>query len=586
MSVADLFVPERISLLLAAATLVGLGAWLFFLDVSNRAQRVFALLLLLRGLTFLVGPLRSAADTARDSVLWATLAPYTIIPVVPIVIYFLSVYPRRRGLARFRAGPFALFALTLALLAWYVADHASYATITPTVPAGYAEYGPLFVLQALRLPALAMAGLVLAQEYRKNPKGSLGFSLFLMVAGFTLNALFDGTLAAFDLVKALQDPGTPWFPWDWARWWLPVVALPIGVATCGSLVPVLGRARKDPELQEVTRFFFAAVPLALASPFITLLPYAQAPEHTTFVMGVWRLLVPLLLAYALMRYQLFGIDLRLKAGVRRAILVGVFVGVFFLITEAAEALVSEDRAPLFGIAAAGLLAVMGKPIQTFAERAANGVMPDTQPVERLGSQARFRMYLHQFELVQQDGAVSPKERRMLGQLATLLDLRPGEAEAIEAGAMPARDDPAPPRDKAPASHKVRRSVVVLGSALVIGAGAAVLEARANASSFGTGLVTAAIVALLLGPLESLSQRMTRRPLDPAKREAMRAALADAWADGELSERDVAFLAALQKRLRVSKGDRRRIEAEVRGQPARRMRRRPGRPLPSGASSSR
>lgn len=573
MSVAELFGPDWISIWATGACFVLLGIGLFLLDVSNRAQRLFALILGLRGVTFFAAPLRFEAETVHSSVLWANLAPYAIVPLAPLVVYFLSLYPRPRGLARTRWGPALLLLTSLAFLLWYLLDHESYAATTSTSPANYTQYGPLFLLTGLRLPLLAAAGFVLAFEYRKHPKGSLGFSLFLLVAGFTLNGLFDGTAAILDLDAALSNPQTAWFPWTWTRWWLPGLALPISLATCGLLIPVVLRARRDPELQEVTRFFFAAVPLAILTPFVRVLPYAGAEDHATFVLGVWRLLIPFLLAYALMRYQLFGIDLRVKAGVKRAILVALFVGVFFLISEAAEALVlqmggglvSDDLGVVFGIASAAGLAVLGKPIQRLADRAANGVMPDTQPIEKLGSQARFRLYRDQFLLVQQDGRVSGKERRMLTRLAAVLAITEDEAMDLELGEMPPRDEPAPPRPKRSVSTVARSVVAVLGTAAVFGAVSAILETLANPSSFATGLVTAAFVALLLGPIESLSERVTRRrKLNPAKEQAMRDALADAWADGNLSDRDEAFLAALQKRLGVSKAERKRIETEMLG----------------------
>lgn len=573
MSFADLLAPETISLVIVGSGFVLLGLALFLLDVSNKAQRIFALVLILRGATFFISPLRSVAETPREATLWANLLPYAILPVVPGLVYFLGSYPTRRGLGRLPGGSTALLLVTLGLVGWYLLDHAKYHVLGPGIPPAYVGYGPLFLLQGVRLPVLALAGYVLASDYVKEPKGSRGFSLFLMVVGFTLNGLFDGTVASIDLWRQLDDPDRVWIAWEWSRWILPVAALPIALAACVRLLPVLMRSRTDRELNEVGRFFFAAVPLALVSPFILLLDYDAAPQHTTFVMGVWRLLVPILLAYALMRYQLFGIDLRIKAGVKRAILVGLFVGVFFVISQAAQALVSADKAPLFGVVSASLLAVLGKPIQTFAERAANGVMPDTQPIEKLGSQARFRLYREQFQLVQQDGAVSPKERRMLTRLAKYLGIHENEALDIELGETPTRADPPPPREPRSVSQVARTIVAVLGTAAVFGGISAVLEALFDPSSFAVGLVTAAFVALLLGPIEGLAERLTRRRrLSPAKEAALRDALRDAWADGSLSERDVAFLAALQKRLRIGKAARKRIEAEVfaeaTGKPAR------------------
>ncbi len=579
MATAELLGPGWIPLWLAGIALIGLALLLAGLDIGNRAQRAFALLLTLRGLTFLIAPMRGEAEDVQASVLWTNLGVYAVLPLAPLAIYFVSLYPRPRGLAKTWWGRLALLGGTAAVVGLYLANHAAYATTTTAVPVRVDEYGPLVLLVGLRLPAFAFAGLVLALDYRRHPTGSSGFSLFLLVAGFTLNGLYDGTTAALNLFADLTGPPIDWLPWAWGLSILPVLALPLAVASCVALLPVLLRSRTDRELQEIGRFFFVAVPLAVLSGFAGLLGISRLDD---LALGTWRLVLPLAATYALMRYQLFSIDIRLKAGVKRAILVALFVGVFFLISEAAEALVSADKAPLFGVVSASLLAVLGKPIQRLADRAANGVMPDTQPIEKLGSQARFQLYRDQFLLVQQDRRVSPKERRMLTRLAAVLTITEDEADDLELGEMPTRDEPAPPRPKRSASRIARSVVAVLGTAAVFGGVSAILEALANPSSFATGLVTAAFVALLLGPIESLSERLTRRrELNPAKEQAMRDALADAWADGNLSGRDEAFLAALQKRLGASKADRRRIEAEVLGPGAApRPRRARPRPTPS------
>lgn len=590
MSAAELFGPDWIPVWATGISFALLAIALFLLDVGNRAQRIFALVMALRGLTFFAAPLRFEATTVRESVLWATLAPYAIVPLVPLVVYFLCLYPERRWLAKTRWGPPFLLLASAGLTAWYFLDHASYATITATNPALYVEYGPLFLLTGLRLPLLVGAGLVLARDYLKDPKGSRGFSLFLLVAAFTLNGLFDGVAAVLDLTAALSDPATSWWPWTWTRWWLPVLALPLALATCLSLFPVLALARQDRELQEITRFLFIAVPLALVTPLVRLLPHAGAEDNVTFLMGVWRLLIPFLLAYALLRYQLFDIDIRLKAGVRRAIIVGAFTVTFFLVSEAAESLVQGNRGPLFGIASAGFLALAARPVQGFAGRISDRFMPDTKPIAEQSYDERLRFYLEQYRLIQQDGLVTPKERAMLMRLQVTLALPDdavydletmGRVEGAKAASKSKASHPnAPAAPKDSRLELVIRGTLVAGTmALFFGMLSQGLEVVLPLPNVLAGFLSAALVAVLLGPLETLADRLTHR-LDPKaateakdekeRRAAFTAALTTALEDGSLSERDLVYLASLQERLRISGTTRWRLERQAKA-PLRRQR---------------
>lgn len=577
MNLDVLLTPNLVTIWVTGLAMLALAIALFFLDLSNQAQRIFALLIALRGLTFIVGPLRAAAESIEQAVLWATLAPYLVIPLVPVVITFLCLYPRRRGLARLRGGLPLLGLATLGLLAWYLIDHGAYASVRAIPGAPYGEPGPLFLFNALRLPVFALAGFILAGDYKKNPRGSAGFSQFLIVAAFALNGLYDGITAALSLQGALQSGGAGTSLYAWTSAWAPPLAALIALATCLRLVPVLRQARHTPDLQEVTRFFVIAIPLAALSPFADRLPLAEAGDLSTFFLGFWRLTIPLLVAYALMRYQLFELDLGLKASVRRGIILGSFTVVFFFVSEAAEALLQGDRGPLFGVLGAGLLALTARPVQRFADQAAQRFMPEVKPIAQQTYAERLAFYLEQFRLLSQDGRVTPKERRLLNRLRNTLSLEESETQAIEAtGRIPAAKVapvPEPSPTNATRLQRVLNGVVVAGAlALVFGMLSEGIESIVPLSNAVAGFLTAALVALSLGPLESLAQRISER-IDPvaraaaadarAKRRTFYAAMRTALEDGALSERDLDYLGGLQHRLGISASVRWAIERKAR-----------------------
>lgn len=572
-----LLTPDLVTIWVTGLAMLALAISLFFLDVSNQAQRMFALLIALRGLTFIVGPLRSASQSIEQAVLWATLAPYLVIPLVPVVIAFLCLYPRRRGLARLPGGLPVLGLATLGLLTWYLVDHSAYAAVRPIARAPYGDPGPLYLFNALRLPVFAFAGFILAGDYKKNPRGSAGFSQFLIVAAFVLNGLYDGITSGLGLVKALEAGSVGTSISAWTSAWVPPIAGVIALATCLRLIPVLRQARNTPDLQEVTRFFVIAIPLAALSPFADRLPLAEAGDISTFFLGFWRLTIPLLVAYALMRYQLFELDLGIKASVRRGIILGSFTVVFFFVSEAAEGLLQGDRGPLFGVGAAGLLALAARPVQRFADGAAQRFMPEVKPIAQQTYAERLAFYLEQYRLLAQDGTVTPKERRLLNRLRRTLSLEESEAQSIEdTGRLPsvqATSLPEAPAAQASRFQRVLNGVVIAGAlALVFGMLSEGIESIVPLSNAVAGFITAALVAFSLGPLEALAQRIGER-IDPAaraaaadareKRRAFYAAMRTALEDGSLSERDLDYLGGLQHRLGISASVRWAIERKAR-----------------------
>lgn len=582
MSVAELLNPTWITTVPVGIALLALAVWLYALDIGNIAQRVFAALLALRGLTFLVGPLRSVSETAHMSAVWLSIAPYLHIAAVPLVIAFLSYYPKRRGIARWKHGGIALAALALGLELWYFVDHSAFWTIVVATPAQASPSGPLFILSALRLPGLAVIGLVLAGDYRRNPLGSSGFSLFLIAAAFTMTGLFDGITAAIGLEKALPVTANALMPWGWASLFLPVLSLPIALLACVRLLPVLKLARTNTELQEIGRFFFVATPLAVLSPFAAFVPGPTGADLSTFMLITWRLLFAFIVAYALMRYQLFDIDLQLKAGVRRGIILAAFTITFFMVSEAAESFVAGGRGTWFGIASAGFLALAARPIQSFAGRAADKFMPDTKPIAEQTYVERLQFYLDQFQLISLDGAVSAKERKMLTRLQATLSLTPEVTGQLEAtGKLPHSALKSSVAKKAnpktgPADSglelAIRAALVTGAMALFFGMLSQGIETIIPLSSNVAGLIAAALVAVLLGPLESLADRLTHRVNPKAATEArdqkerhatFQAALNTAFEDGSLSAQDLEYLAGLQEKLAIPAATRWRMEQTAR-----------------------
>lgn len=139
----------------------------------------------------------------------------------------------------------------------------------------------------------------------------------------------------------------------------------------------------------------------------------------------------LLLSYGILKVQLFDIDLRIKRGLRRSTVAAVFVAVFFVVEQIAQNYLSARFGLLLGAVAAGLTLFAFSHIHNFAERVANGAMPNVAPTPEYLAYRKLEVYRAAFEDLYGENGVSDKERAMLDHLRAKLGIRPGDAQAIE-----------------------------------------------------------------------------------------------------------------------------------------------------------
>lgn len=141
------------------------------------------------------------------------------------------------------------------------------------------------------------------------------------------------------------------------------------------------------------------------------------------------LYVPLI-AYGILRFQLFDIDLKIKRTLVASTVGGAFLAVFFVVTQVAQNYLAQYGV-LAGGAAAGLLLFAVTPLQRAVERVANKAMPNTSATPEYLTFKKFEVYRAAFEGVLEDGKVSAKERAMLVALQAKLGIGAADAEALE-----------------------------------------------------------------------------------------------------------------------------------------------------------
>jgi hypothetical protein len=161
---------------------------------------------------------------------------------------------------------------------------------------------------------------------------------------------------------------------------------------------------------------------AVVDPNATGLPY--------LVYALGTLLAAPLIAYGILRTQLFDIDLKIRWTIRQSTVAAVFVAVFYVVTEAADRYLASEFGNWLGLLATAILVLFLTPVQRFAERVATIAMPGTEDTPEYAAYRKLQVY----EAALQDalpGGVSSKERALLEHLRDSLGIAVADAAALE-----------------------------------------------------------------------------------------------------------------------------------------------------------
>ena len=148
---------------------------------------------------------------------------------------------------------------------------------------------------------------------------------------------------------------------------------------------------------------------------------------------VWSIYIPLL-AYAILKYQLFSIDLRLRFALRQGSAGALIAAVFLVMSEALESVAAVDGL-VAGVLLAMLVAVLLRPAQTLAERFVAKLMPDVNPNDAYLEERRLAIFKAALEGAAIDGEISRDEREVLNRLQSELSLDAGLTGRLEREAL-------------------------------------------------------------------------------------------------------------------------------------------------------
>lgn len=142
--------------------------------------------------------------------------------------------------------------------------------------------------------------------------------------------------------------------------------------------------------------------------------------------GLSRLAGVAILAYAIVRHQLLGIDVKLRWGISKTTVAGAFIAVFFVASELAQQFFGETLGSSYvGILAAGALVFAIAPLSSLADRLAEKAVPVAGPASVDGSVDAYRRAVR----LAMRGGITREEEHDLAFLADRLGV--GAKRALE-----------------------------------------------------------------------------------------------------------------------------------------------------------
>jgi hypothetical protein len=138
-----------------------------------------------------------------------------------------------------------------------------------------------------------------------------------------------------------------------------------------------------------------------------------------------------LMGYGILRAQLFDIDLRLAAGLRRGTVAAIVLFSFFAAAEFAKSVVSEEFGYVIGAFAAAALVFVIKPVEHFAASFSSAVLPGVEASPTYFAFRKLEVYMEAVEAAYEDGQLSTEDRIILKRLQAKLDVEPVDAARLE-----------------------------------------------------------------------------------------------------------------------------------------------------------
>ncbi len=239
---------------------------------------------------------------------------------------------------------------------------------------------------------------------------------------------YGGEVHWWEAVRAQgMAPGTAFLAitWVWVVVWLAGLAVSVSAWKHART-----EIRRQQGKAYLIAYGFRDVCFALITLAMTVVPPDHPQAHWTLVAFplVWLVYYPLV-GWGILRHQLFDVELQLKRGLRGSVVASAIAVLFFTTAYALGYFIQLDGFGL-GLLLAATVAAVLRPLQRWAERIADGILPQVAPTADYLQDRRHEVYRNALEAAFFDGVVTEKEEAILLGLARSLGLADEERQEI------------------------------------------------------------------------------------------------------------------------------------------------------------
>lgn len=160
-------------------------------------------------------------------------------------------------------------------------------------------------------------------------------------------------------------------------------------------------------------------------------PSFKPPDIINVIYAGGTFLAVPLIAYGILRTQLFDIDLKIRWTIKQSTVAAVFVAVFYIVSEGADRFLSSEFGNFFGLFASALVVFFLAPLQRFAEGVAGTAMPNTEDTPEYTMYRKLQVYESALAEALVEGGISHKERALLDHLREALGISQADTDSLE-----------------------------------------------------------------------------------------------------------------------------------------------------------
>lgn len=402
----------RIPTLVASAGVAFLSLWVLWLRPRDRVHRALALFLVFRALLYGLLPF-----VERGADLPSSLSVYAAIAIPFAGLNFAAVFwdrysspsrgPQPRQVTAFR---WALLVAAVAFEVVYLLDHGLWFAPQPEAP--------LILFQPLTYVSYAVVAAVLLWAYTDPGAEIDRRGLFLLGTAFALEPAYWGTFATLQLGIRTSE-GAILAAHD-------LLYAASFVLLAASVAALAWRSRQRQARSVTTRYGIALLLPAVSGAVVYGLE--GSVEASTFLTALflgdafWHLALVIVAVYALLRYEMFGLEPQVKFAVERGTMGAALGLALFGLSESLEVLVPVEGTWM-GFLAAGLITIALHPFERLGETVADQLMPRVDEDPAYEERRRREIYRMALEgMIDDEGDVDLEAAEVLGALREDLDI--------------------------------------------------------------------------------------------------------------------------------------------------------------------